>query len=249
VLSDVDGAIRELDYLVESAAGRSSAGVAGSNTLSHGGNSHYAGGVAHQTWFEQHRYQGCPVGCGPVAWILLFGWGDMEAHYGLRGWGPRWGLYRKNGGKGADELIPDGTVSANLGGPRNVMEELNGYVDVWCPNSNNGATFPWDMNEAKAYFRGRTGTTLETHLNPTGSPCPRCKNEIVESIKGNDRRKEETPAVVGKGWLSHYPLAYGFYDGWHDFFKVNNGWGWDHDQRTEWIWAETWFSGEIHTYR
>jgi len=68
----------------------------------------------------------------------------------------------------------------------------------------------------------------------------------MRSIRGAASGKGPTPVVVGKGWLSHYPVAYAYYDGWKDYVKVNNGWGPTHNQRTEWIWADSWFSGEIN---
>jgi hypothetical protein len=61
-----------------------------------------------------------------------------------------------------------------------------------------------------------------------------------------------TPAVIGTGWLQHYPLAYGY--AWRQkrilgvvvqtnrFFYVNQGWG---GEDNGWVPAGTWFVGEI----
>ena len=32
-----------------------------------------------QPAYWQFDYNGCPVGCGPVAWGMLFGWADEQA--------------------------------------------------------------------------------------------------------------------------------------------------------------------------
>lgn len=71
-----------------------------------------------------------------------------------------------------------------------------------------------------------------------------------------------TPAVIGTGWLSHYPVAQRGYAWqhrtirhsflWWDWtetvtdtaFYVNNGWG--GGGSGEWIDASTWFAGEIY---
>ena len=68
-----------------------------------------------------------------------------------------------------------------------------------------------------------------------------------------------TPAVIGTGWLSHYPLAFGyawqrrtirrcFIACWDDVvydrcFYVNNGWG--GGGSGEWINASTRFAGQL----
>ena len=69
----------------------------------------------------------------------------------------------------------------------------------------------------------------------------------------------DTPAVIGTGWLTHYPVAYGyayrkriirycFVFCWDQVvvdrsFKVNQGWG---NSMGEWVPSDTWFSGEIY---
>ena len=63
-----------------------------------------------------------------------------------------------------------------------------------------------------------------------------------------------TPAIIGTGWLNHYPLAYGyawrsrqrcFIGCWTEYsrwFYVNQGWGGSNDG---WVSASTWFAGRI----
>jgi hypothetical protein len=79
-------------------------------------------------------------------------------------------------------------------------------------------------------------------------------NEIAQSTVANRR-----PVVIGTGWLSHYPVAYGYAvrtrpeawdEGWFDGddvvyqqqFYVNNGWG---GQGNGWVSAGTWFAGRV----
>jgi hypothetical protein len=67
-----------------------------------------------------------------------------------------------------------------------------------------------------------------------------------------------TPAVIGSGWLNHYPVAYGyawqrrvirkcFIWCWDEVvydrcFYVNQGWG---GSGNEWVSASTWFAGSL----
>jgi hypothetical protein len=255
VLGDDEGQTEELEVtVVESAADAAEEAAPAiyptSDTMGDAGalaTRHWAGGAKLHTWYWQHDFNGCPVGCGPVAWALLFGWADRQADSGRFNstWWRRWGLYRSNGGRGSNAVAPKRMYRNGSQGVKNMLEEINHHVDVFCMGDN-GATAPWDMNEVKYYLSGRTGTSIEYWYSPSGVPWGKCKNEAIESIKGNASGKGPTPVVVGKGWLSHYPMAYAWSNGWWDYFKVNNGWGKSHDQATEWIWEPTWFSGEIY---
>lgn len=209
-----------------------------------------AGGHAAQTRYNQFDFGGCAVGCGPVAWAMLFGWGDRQAEVGGNPyWAPRNGLYRRDGGRGANDLAP---IDMN-DGIRNVIRELHGEVGTFCMFGS-GATAPWDMPGAVGYLSGRTYTRLVAHWNSIGWHEDGLRNIAVASIR--DRR---TPAVIGTGWLSHYPLAYGY--AWQErvvrhcfiwcwdevvcdrWFYVNQGWG---GAGNDWVEAGTWFSGEIY---
>ena len=209
----------------------------------------FAGTDAHQPRYNQFDYAGCAVGCGPVAWAMLFCWADFQAHNGNSYWAPRTGLFRADGGRGADAAAPlDQTEGVN-----NAIREIRNQVGTFCAFGS-GATPPWSMSGASNYLNGRTAARLETHWNSVGIHEGYLADKAIQSIR--DRR---TPAVIGTGWLSHYPLAYGYAEErrvvrncflWHCWdevqytrcFKVNNGWGrggWD----AEWIPASTWFAG------
>jgi hypothetical protein len=111
------------------------------------------------------------------------------------------------------------------------------------------------MDEAADYLEGRTATKLVTHYNMFGVSEDRLREDAKDSIV-----KRQTPAVVGTGWLSHYPLAYG-YSAKQTVtkdcascspktveharnFRVNQGW--QSKLYLEWVPADTWFAGEIY---
>lgn len=210
---------------------------------------YWAGGGDAQPRYSQFDHDGCAIGCGPVAWTMLFGWGDYQAGNGNTYWAPRFGLYRENGGRGANVVAPL-TQDAGI---RNVITEIHDEVGTFCAFGS-GATAPWDMPGAWRYLNGRTGTGLRSDWNSLGIHDDSIRDRAIDSIV--NRR---TPAVIGTGWLSHYPLAFGyawqqrtvrycFIFCWDDTvtdrcFYVNDGWG--GGGAGEWIDAGTWFSGQI----
>jgi hypothetical protein len=203
-----------------------------------------------QPSYGQYQYGGCLVGCGPVAWAMLFGWADRQAANGNAYWAPRWGIYRVNGGKGANAVAPLDQDA----GIRNVIEEIRGQVGTFCVGSN-GATWPWNMDGAQKYLNPRTGAYIRTNYNDFGFTEGRLMAYARDSI-----RYRATPAVIGTGWLQHYPVAYGYavlkrtvkwcflWHCWyettyHRWFYVNQGnWG----SGNGWVSADTWFAGEIY---
>jgi len=208
-----------------------------------------AGGGGAQPAYYQFDHDGCAIGCGPVAWTMLFCWADHQAGTGNPYWAPRNGLYRQNGGYGADAVAP---LSQDAG-VQNVMIEIHNYVHTFCWFGS-GATAPWDMPEAWRYLNGRTGTGMRSGWNSLGFSEDRLRDRAIDSIVNR-----HTPAVIGTGWLTHYPLAFGyawqrrtvrhcFIWCWDDTvtdrcFYVNQGWG--GGGGGEWVSASTWFSGEI----
>jgi hypothetical protein len=191
---------------------------------------------------------GCWSGCGGTAWAMLFGWADNQAANGNAYWAPRWGIYRQGGGTGADAVAPRNMDS----GVRAMTWEIRNDIGTWCAFGS-GPTNPWNMDDASQYFNNRTGTRLSTHYNILGIHEDRLRNYARDSIV--DRN---TPAVIGTGWLTHYPLAYGyawrsrtvrkcFIWCWNETeynrsFYVNQGWG---GSDNGWVSAGTWFAGEI----
>ncbi|GAC1550682.1 MAG: hypothetical protein NVS2B7_26770 [Herpetosiphon sp.] len=210
----------------------------------------WAGSHADQRLYNQFtdapNTSSCYSGCGATAWAMLFGWADHQAALGNGYWAPRWGLYRQNGGYGAD-------VDAPLemdAGVRNMTWEIRNAVHTFCVPGGSGATLPSEMSNAYQYLLGRTGTRLTTDYNVLG-----ISEDRIRAIARSSIADRGTPAVVGKGWFNHYPLAYGYaqqsrttYTLWwsnteyNRWFYVNEGWG---GRNNGWIPADGWFAGQI----
>jgi hypothetical protein len=207
-----------------------------------------SGGHSEQPRYYQFTHGDCYVGCGPVAWAMLFGWADRQAAFGNPYWAGRGGIYRQDGQYGSDVVAP---VSQDQG-ITNIIREINGYVGTFC-SFGSGATFPWSMGEAWRYLSGRSGAWLQTNWNSVG-----IHDAWLADWAANQIMYRAAPAVIGTGWLSHYPVAYGY--AWqarvirHCFlwcwdevvydrcFYVNQGWG---GAGNEWVSASTWFAGSI----
>jgi hypothetical protein len=186
----------------------------------------------------------CYSGCGATAWAMLFGWADNQAAIGNAYWAPRWGLYRENGGYGANAVAPQYWDT----GVKNMIWEIRQRIDTFCAFGS-GATAPWDMSGAAGYLTGRTGTRLYTNYNSVGISTGGLRELARDSII-----YQNTPAVIGTGWFNHYPLAYGyawrsrrrcFIGCWTEYsrwFYVNQGWG---GNDNGWVPASTWFAGRI----
>jgi hypothetical protein len=219
-------------------------------------NYYWAGSDADQRLYTQidqsenpPNNTGCPSGCGATAWAMLFGWADNQAASGNPYWAPRWGLYRFNGGYGADAVAP----SIRDTGVTNMTWEIRARIGTWCVFGS-APTLPWNMGNAAGYFAGRTGTSMVTHWDSFG-----IHEDGLRDAAANSIIYRHTPAVIGTGWLNHYPLAYGyawqlhtvrhcFIWCWTDTdynraFYVNQGWG---GAGNGWISAGTWFDGEIY---
>ena len=142
-------------------------------------------------------------------------------------------------------------------GIKKVLKELNAYVKTFCIGEQ-GGSFPWHMTKASEYFNRRSAVSLRIKYNMLGYPENRLRDNVIRSI-----RNRKTPAVIGTGWLAHYPMAYAYAERSREkvvgcgrwqvcirsteydrYFKINQGWGYGH-RDGEWISAKTWFSGEI----
>jgi len=139
-------------------------------------------------------------------------------------------------------------------GVENVIREIHNDVGTFCPTgSSSGATWPWRMADASKYLSGRSGASLRTDYDGWSLDNDRFKERVIDSII--NRR---TPAIIGTGWLNHYPMAIAYklertitrhcaifcwdWVSTSEHFYVNNGWG---GAGNEWVDAETWFVGEL----
>jgi hypothetical protein len=218
----------------------------------------FAGTHGHQRLYSQFasgsspNTSSCYSGCGATAWAMLFGWGDHQAALNNPAWAHRFGLYRVNGG--VDTADADAPQSMDTG-VRNMTWELRNRVGTFCnPFNDSGATAPWNMDGASGYLKNRTGASLSTHYNVLGIHEDRLRNKARDSI-----RDRHVPAIIGTGWLTHYPLAYGyrvrsrtvkkcFIWCWNDTqyqrqFYVNQGWG---GSNNGWVGEGTWFAGQLY---
>jgi hypothetical protein len=188
----------------------------------------------------------CWSGCGATAWAMLFGWGDHRAGEQDPTWLGRFGLYRENGGYGLDARAP---LYQNAG-INNMMWEIRNDINTFCLFGN-GATLPSTMWKASFYLSGRTYASISTNYNAFGFGLPWLRNAARDSIVDRD-----VPVIIGTGFLSHYPLAYGYQERsrkvnlgfWQatDYdrqFYVNMGWGGSSNQ---WVAAHTWFVGQLY---
>lgn len=225
-----------------------------------------AGAAQQQRLYDQidsgdwPNWTNCYSGCGATAWAMLFGWADLRASEGDPYWGPRWGLYRQNGDKAPspDEVAPETMTT----GVRNMIWDIRSHIGTFCfAPTGAGPTLPGSMKKAAQYFVGRTGTRLKTQHSRFGISWASFRKATINHII-----ERKTPVVIGTGWLSHYPLAYGYryrsrpveicYTNgqrpweqictntlaYHQEFMVNQGWG---GNDNGWIRAKTWFVGEI----
>jgi len=195
---------------------------------------------------------GCASGCGGTAWAMLFSWVDRRAAEGHATWANHWGIYRDNGGTGGNVVAP----LSQDNGVKNMTWEIRNQIGTFCIFGS-GATWPWEMIDATNYVRPRASAAwrMQTKYDPTGlcwfGACNGNRDLAKDAII--NRRQ---PAVVGTGWLKHYPLAYGYAERskrscflfvcWTDYsrwFYVNNGW---YGNNNGWTGADVWFAGSYY---
>jgi len=168
---------------------------------------YWAGTHAHQRCYNQYTYSGCAVGCGPVAWMMLFGWVDLRSSpLGGNVYG-RYCAYRSGGiSSGSCTANPSGIAPATTDASvRNAINNIRNRVGTFCAFGS-GATFPWSMPAASGYlFEMDTGLGTSVNWNSVGYHAHGLTTLAAEEIVHRGR-----PAIIGTGWLSHYPLAYGY---------------------------------------
>ena len=199
----------------------------------------------------------CASGCGATAWAMLFGWADNQAWEKHPRWEPRWGIYREDGlpRPAPDARAPDSMDTEEFGcGISNITWEIREAVKTYCapwPFTGSAATNPWRMKRANDYLISRTAARAHTEYSRKGSRRDEFRITAAQSIIYG------TPAIIGTGWLSHYPLAFGYRmrsrescglfrcstEYQHEFY-VNQGWG--SSTQNSWVPGETWFVGELY---
>lgn len=174
----------------------------------------------------------CWSGCGATAWAMIFGWVDRRAAENHWRWINHWGIYRINGGLGANAVAPLPMDT----GVRNMTWEIRNRMGTYCSGSG-GATSFSRMIDAIEYVRPRAtaAAVMTTRYDPTKlcwfGACNDARNLAKDSIV-----VRQTPAIVG--YNNHYAMAYGYAHrsktscflfwcstDWSRWFYVNQGWG------------------------
>ncbi|WP_129674254.1 hypothetical protein [Candidatus Chloroploca sp. Khr17] len=208
----------------------------------------------------------CVSGCGATAWAMLFGWVDQQAHNNVAPWVGSEGIYRTGGfatGSPAAIAPPrmNNPLTTEQQGVATMTWEIRERIGTFCA-AGNGATFPWRMSDARRYLQNRSPNPLRTDYSSVGIKRDRFRNAARDSIV-----LRGTPAIIGTGWLSHYPLAYGYAErtrrvrscnifgrncSWKTEFQrsffVNQGWA-GSDDNLAWVSSGTWFVGQIYPTR
>ncbi len=221
---------------------------------------HHAGTDEDQCWYRQipkgesPNTSGCTSGCGATGLAMLFCWIDNQAEPGENNdyWVGRWGLYR-NEIHGFNLKAPKTWGDSRV---KDMVWDIRNEIDTFCWDEDSAPTPPWDMGGVKDYVRGRSGIDFGNWYNSVGYPEDRLMEKARDRIVTADPEKA-TPVLIGTGWLSHYPLAYGFrsrprtycvvpgwgWTCWKEYdrqFLVNQGWEQGHG---EWVSAEIWYAG------
>jgi len=149
----------------------------------------------------------CPVGCGPVAWAMVFGYYDRLAH-----WAPHYG-YNSHLFRCIDGL----KGSASCVAPTFRNHKVNKYilgirkeVKTFCLGGG-GATTPWHMRRIHSFYKDRQGgnpriLSYYWWLSWTGWTRTWIRNRARSAIQAG------YPAIVGV-WVKtnkkgqHYPVA------------------------------------------
>lgn len=186
----------------------------------------YAGDWGMQPRYHQlRRERWCDlVGCGPVAWAMLFAWFDRN-----------WGVEEAFRGEGGNTSPPPNlSTQSNRTKVIPIYDTLHELCDVICSaGSDEGGTYPTDMTDAfKAYTLFPASTQQigrEWHINSITGTWP-----DAGALRCRDAIKNHYPAVTGLGWLWHYVLAYGYsyeiidlgngYTLTRRYLKCNMGW-------------------------
>jgi len=279
VLREADGQAAASQSLVlagELTAQDTASGIAGNDGYTYwfAGGSNIDQASNNQCWYKQMpsgdpiNTSDCQSGCGPTAWAMLICWGDRQAASGTSDlWAGRWGLYRVNGGRGNDAVAPTAWGDT---GVKNMTWEINRAVDTWCNAFNdNGATWPSDMVKVLDYLNGRSGMQVKTWYLPTGfDPFGYSEQDLIKYARNVIKNPAESarPSIIGTGFFSHYPLAYGYreksiqscwqqcdWQGCTPFcltsyaksFLVNQGWG----GTKEWVAADLFFTGRLTPHK
>jgi hypothetical protein len=147
---------------------------------------------------------GCWSGCAATGWAMLFAWVDRRASENHWRWRNHWGLYRVNGGLGANAVAP----TTQDAGVNNMTWELRNHLRTTCCGTSGCTSRP---DEIRAYLyvqpRATAGWRMQTRYDPTGlcwfGACNGARNLIRDQVVYRD-----APAILGA--YHHIQMAVGY---------------------------------------
>lgn len=156
-----------------------------------------------------------PSGCGPTAWAMLYGYWDRRSSPRLMS-----SFFRR-----------DAPLNNDLFGVLACTQSVYFKVSTVCLNfAGAAATVPWTMHRGHTWARDRgAGYSIQwrwcvPHLG--GGPGSLARQAIRDGV----------PSIIGIGFYSHYPLAYGY----AERVKRCRLFG---DERERWFWCNMGWSG------
>ena len=107
-------------------------------------------------YYWQHKIKrGCYVGCGPVAWAMVFAYYDRRSHMKTATYGTgSQGLYRcgSDGTGGSNSCVAPKYSSSSDSRLKKYIEKIAKILDTWCLFTN-GATPAFKMDRIKRFFQ------------------------------------------------------------------------------------------------
>ena len=97
----------------------------------------------------------CYVGCGPVAWAMIFGYYDRRSHYMSSTYGTgSQGLYRcdSDGASGSNSCTAPSSSSSDVSRMKKYIEKIAKTLGTWCIFTN-GATPASKMDHIESFFQ------------------------------------------------------------------------------------------------
>lgn len=224
---------------------------------------------ARQRWYDQFEVPGsCLSGCGPTAWMMLFGWVDFKSSltYPASSYWLRPNAFRNMGGYvgnqangGGTSIVAPSTLSIGIKNSTLQIRNSIWTTCTWVNSDSNAATAPFMMEDVIYYLNSvNSGLSIDTHYCVVGCHEDRLTRYTLSHLKHSTQWLRR-PVIIGTGFLAHYPLAYGvkyrtrpedwdegYFDGddvvWDTVWLVNQGWG---DKEGEWVSGGTWFAGRV----
>lgn len=172
--------------------------------------------IPHETSFPdygQHKHSSkkCQVGCGPVAWAMIFGYYDRRSHTYPATYG--------NGSQGLFRCGADGTTGSNTCmaprfndvQTRKYNEKLYKTLKTFCIGGQ-GATLHKNMDNVNGFFKAR---------QTSGTPKVSLSKRLLFSFMGfnSNKARSSMVAYIKSGWPSvvgirlggifsqHFPVA------------------------------------------